>query len=240
MSTMFFPNRLFPVNFGVFFFGFCAPPLFVYFGCMSLGMERPQAAFLALLSFLTITIGVGCVVFRDRQRQRKAESTSTDGSSDLWGNGTTLFAEEWMLDLSVKVPVITISETSMLRLREQLRHYFETAKTATAYFPDGIYLIGRDGSMRKLDDAQIRNQITKLSGCMQVKASIDFEELPYFDTIEHRLANSTPSSLMEKSQNCVLLYIHAHGTIQGNDKEARHCMVRFATRDGKVIAESLT
>jgi len=152
----------------------------------------------------------------------------------LWGDGTELFSEESVLTLSIDVPNIALSDMSITELEKRLHSYYFSVRTATRYFPDGKYLIGRDGSMRKLDD----DEVARLSGYRQVKASIDLDDLPFEDTIVRQLELNKPSTSTEEAKNCVLLGVHAHGTTRKGDGAELACMVRFASRDGKVIVES--
>ena len=148
----------------------------------------------------------------------------------LWGNGDEIFAKEWVLSLSTKVPEVDfVREYSVEGFYRKLGYYHSAAKAAVSYFPDGKYRIGRDGSMSK-----IYNEEAGLAELLHVNATIDFMDLPYFETVERRLTTK-PTTFMEKGKNCVLLDVHAHG-VENGTKE--YYMPRFAVRDGKVIVES--
>lgn len=152
----------------------------------------------------------------------------------LWGDGTELLSEESVLTLSVNVPKIVISDVPIMEIERQLHNYYWSVRTATRYFPDGRYLIGRDGSMRKLSD----DETVRLSGYLQVKASIDLEDLPFEETMVHRLELNKPSTSIEEAKNCVFLNVHAHGIARRGNGAELACMVRFASREGKIIVES--
>lgn len=155
-------------------------------------------------------------------------------SKSLWVDGTNLFASEWVLDLSVEVPDVVVSNVSMFEFYRQLENYYGIAKAAVGYFSDGKYLIARDGSMRKIGS----DEASRLLALWQVSAAIDFDDLSDVDTISRRLV-AKPATSMEMAKNCVLIDVHAHGTAQGRTEAESSCMPRFAARDGKIIVESL-
>lgn len=152
----------------------------------------------------------------------------------LWGDGAELHSEESVLTLSVNVPKIVISDVPITEVERQLHSYYWSVRAATRYFPNGRYLIGRDGSMRKLSD----DEATRLSGYLQVTASIDIDDLPYEDAITRQLKINKPSTPLEWEKNCVLLDVHAHGIVRRGDGAELACMVRFASRGGEIIVES--
>lgn len=210
--------------------------VYVVYSCsVLLGATRLASAYFAGATLGAVTGWLKWDAIRGLWTRRKDDTPEIDPLKSPWGNGTELFANEWVLELSVTVPPINFSSKSMVEFHRRVQMYCQIASAAVAFFPDGKYLIGRDGSMRKIVDDETLAFFCELP---QVKAAIDFDDLPRFDTIEHRLKTSSPTSAMEKAQNCVLIDVHAHGTILGSDEVALSRMPRFATRDGMIIVES--
>lgn len=198
----------------------------VYFGSLLLTANRLIPAYLTGITFGTAICWLKWDTIKGFWARNKEDTPEIEARGSLWGNGTALFASEWILTLSVTTPLVNLCNMSMVEFHRRVQMYYQIASAAVAFFPNGKYLIGCDGAMRKITD----DEALAFSEFPQVEAAIDFDDLPRFDTVEHRLKTSSPTTSMEKAKNCVLIDVHAHGT--------SHRMPRFAARDSKIIVES--
>ncbi|MHB8913517.1 MAG: hypothetical protein ACYC4I_00695 [Minisyncoccota bacterium] len=144
-----------------------------------------------------------------------------------------IFKVPWVLTLRTEVPKIAISSISMSGLQRKLQDYYWRVKVVVTYFPDGKYLIDRDGSMHLLAE----DENARYSEYPQVTAALDFSRLPYAGTIARRIAHSSQKSLLY-GKGYVPLQIHARGTIVNGQKQS-DCMPDFAARNGAIIVAKL-
>lgn len=135
------------------------------------------------------------------------------------------FEKPWLLTLTVEPPKHPIRDS-------ERRYQQETA--ARTYFPDGQYLIHRDGGMGIVSKSWSRELFADHT---QAVASIPFDELVHAVAIEWQL-RMKPWMPDDRRKNCVLLGVKATGHMCAPGGTPVSCTIPFATREGKIIVVS--
>src|ERR1035437_10177673 len=99
-----------------------------YFGLKLSGNQHPATGY--VLFFVIAYCYFGFKIIRRQMAENNENQLSEDEPlKPLWGNGDEIFAKEWVLSLSTKVPKVSfVLEDSVEKFYRKLGYYHSAAK----------------------------------------------------------------------------------------------------------------